>query len=157
MALRRIVKEPDEILRKKCRPVESFDDKLCVLLDDMKETMRDAEGVGLAAPQVGILKRVAVVEVGDFYLEMVNPEIVEREGEQIGIEGCLSVENYNCNVARPAKLKLKAFDRFGKQFEIEVEGYIARACCHEIDHLDGILFTDRFYSEYKPEGEDDED
>lgn len=146
MALRKIIKTPDPVLRKKSREVTTFDEKLGQFLDDLKDTMREADGCGLAAPQVGILRRAAVVEVDDFYLELVNPEIVEFGGEQIGPEGCLSVEKYNCNVKRPQYIVIKAKDRHGKDFAIRVEDFEARACCHEIDHLDGIIFTDKFYS-----------
>lgn len=147
MALRNIVKDPDPLLRKKSRPVETFDKKLHVLLDDMRETMAKNDGVGLAAPQVGILRRAAVVEVGDFYVELVNPEVLESEGEQIDVEGCLSINNYNCYVARPERIKLRAQNRDGEFFELECRDFIARACLHEMDHLDGILFKDKCYAE----------
>ncbi len=145
MAIRDIVKDGDPILRKTCRPVEVFDEKLAKLLDDMRETMRKAEGVGLAGPQVGILRRVAVVEVGDFYVELINPVIVETDGEQIGYEGCLSVEGKSCNVARPNYVKVRYFNRNGVQMQAECEELTARAICHETDHLDGILFYDKEY------------
>jgi peptide deformylase len=153
MAIRKIVKEPDPGLRKVSREVTAFDDRLRILLDDLRDTMRKADGCGIAAPQVGILRRAAVVETTDeFYLEMVNPVITEYGGEQIGAEGCLSVEGYNCNVARPKYIVLRAFDRFGNPYEKRLEDFEARACCHEIDHLDGILFTDKFHSEIKKDG-----
>ena len=147
MALRNIVKDPDPLLRKKSRPVETFDKKLHLLLDDMRETMAKNDGVGLAAPQVGILRRAAVVEVGDFYVELVNPEVLESEGEQIDVEGCLSINYYYCYVARPERIKLRAQNRDGEFFELECRDFIARACLHEMDHLDGILFKDKCYAE----------
>ncbi len=148
MATRKIFTEEDSLLFKKCRPVEVFDRKLGQLLDDMRQTMRKADGVGLAAPQVGLLKRLAIIEVDDLYLEMINPVIVESHGEQIGIEGCLSVDsNKNCKVNRPNKLVLKAFDRKGREYTRELEGLPARAVCHELDHLDGILFYTKEYKE----------
>lgn len=145
MALRNIVQDGDVILRSKCRPVTEFNDKLHKLLDDMHDTMNKANGAGLAAPQVGILRRLAVVEVGDDYLELINPVIVYREGEQIGEEACLSVKNRSCVVKRPMKLKVEHFDRYGNKKITTAEGFTARACCHEIDHLDGILFYDNEY------------
>ncbi|MDR3215951.1 MAG: peptide deformylase [Clostridiaceae bacterium] len=153
MALRNIIKDPDPGLRKISREVTNFDDRLRELIDDMRDTMHKADGCGIAAPQVGILRRAAIIETRkDFYLEMVNPEIIESGGEQIGAEGCLSIEGYNCNVARPQYIVLRAFDRFGKRYELRLEDFEARACCHEIDHLDGILFKDKFHSEVKKEG-----
>ncbi len=143
MALRDIVTDPNPTLRKKCREVEVFDEKLGKLLDDMKETMRYADGVGLAGPQVGILRRVAVVEVDDFYIEFVNPVIVKQKGEQDGGEACLSVPEKSANVKRPYKVTVEYQDRYGKNMTVTAEGFIARAFCHEIDHLDGILFYDR--------------
>ena len=145
MAIRDIVKDGDPILRKKCRPVEVFDVKLGKLLDDMRETMKKADGVGLAGPQVGILRQVVVIEVGDFYVELINPEILEYSGEQIGVEGCLSVEGKNCYVARPYYVKVKYQDRYGKQMVLECEDFPARAVFHETDHLQGVLFYDKEY------------
>lgn len=145
MALRDIVQDTQPSLRKISRPVTVFDEKLAKLLDDMKETMEVADGVGLAGPQVGINRRLAVVEVEDFYLELINPVIVEASGEQIGGEGCLSVKNRFCEVKRPNKITVQYQDRYGTHKSITVEGFIARACCHEIDHLDGILFYDKEY------------
>ncbi len=145
MAIRDIVKDGDPILRKKCRPVEVFDEKLGKLLDDMRETMKKADGVGLAGPQVGILRQVVVIEVGDFYVELINPEILEYSGEQIGVEGCLSVEGKNCYVARPYYVKVKYQDRYGKQMVLECEDFPARAVFHETDHLQGVLFYDKEY------------
>ncbi|MDE5654894.1 MAG: peptide deformylase [Clostridia bacterium] len=142
MALRDIVVEPNPTLRKKCRPVEVFDEKLGKLLDDMRDTMIHADGVGLAGPQVGILRRVAVVQVDDFYIEFVNPEIVKRKGKQIGPEACLSVPGKSCEVKRPNEVTVYYQDRYGKKMSVTAEGFIARAFCHEIDHLDGILYYD---------------
>ena len=142
MALRDIVKDPNPTLRKICRPVEIFDDKLGRLLDDMKETMIKADGVGLAGPQVGILRRVAVVMVDDFYIEFVNPVIVKTKGSQIGPVSFLSVTNKSGNVKRPFRVTVDYQDRHGKEMSVTAEGFIARAFCHEIDHLDGKLYYD---------------
>lgn len=143
MAIRNIVKDGDPILLKKGRVVENFDKKLALLLDDMLETLHNANGVGLAAQQVGILKRVCIVEVNDEdgIIELINPEILAVEGEQNGSEGCLSFPGDYGLVKRPMKVKVKAQNRHGQWFEIEGEGLCARAFCHEIDHLDGIVFT----------------
>ena len=132
MALRDIVKDPDPVLRRRSRPVEVFDGKLAKLLDDMHETMLAADGVGLAAPQVGLLRRIAVIETEDGYFEFINPSIVASSGSQRGAEGCLSVPGRNEIVVRPM-----------------IEGLTARACCHEFDHLDGILYYDKAEKEKK--------
>ena len=146
MAIRKIFQEDDPILFKKCREVTVFDEKLSTLIDDMFETMRKSDGVGLAGPQVGYLRRLAVVECDDDKLELVNPVIIASSGQQIDEEGCLSVDSHkNCKVLRPYKVKVKACDRFGKEFTKEVEGLTARAVCHELDHLDGILFYTKKY------------
>ena len=142
MALRNILKEGDERLRKKSRPVTDFNERLWTLLDDMYETMKDG-GVGIAAPQVGVLRRAVVIDVGEGKHELVNPVIVEQSGDQCGGEGCLSIPGQYGLVHRPAQLRLKAQDRYGKPFELEAEGYFAVAVCHEVDHLDGILFIDK--------------
>lgn len=142
MALRTIVKNDDPALRKICRPVEKFDERLHELLLDMAETMHDADGVGLAAPQVGILRRIAVVDVGDGLVELINPQIVAKEGEQVGSEGCLSFPGRFGTVKRPMKVTVKAQDRNGNFFEIEGTELKARAFCHELDHLDGVVFLD---------------
>ena len=142
MALRTIITEGDERLRKRSRPVTEFNDRLWTLLDDMYETMK-GDGVGIAAPQVGILRRAVVIDVGDGRHELVNPEIVEQEGDQYGGEGCLSVPGQYGMVHRPQKLRVRAQDRYGKPFELEAEGYLAVAVCHETDHLDGVLFIDK--------------
>ncbi len=144
MALRNIVLEGDPILRKKCRPVEKVDDKIRMILDDMVDTMHDASGVGLAAPQIGMLRRMFVVstEPDEIYY-VINPEIIETEGEQEGEEGCLSVPNYSGTVSRPQRIKIKALDRNGEEQIIEAEDFLAVAMCHEYDHLDGILYIDK--------------
>ena len=142
MALRNIVKEGDEILRKKSRVVVKFDERLHTLLDDMAQTMYEAHGVGLAAPQVGILKRVVVIDVGDGLIELVNPVIVEAKGKNEGSEGCLSVPGEWGIVVRPSKVKVKAQNRYGEEIILKGTDLLARAFCHEIDHLEGILFKD---------------
>lgn len=135
--------ERDEVLRKKARPVERIDDRILTLLDDMAETMYNAEGVGLAAPQVGILRRVVVIDVGEGVIELINPEIIEQEGEQVGPEGCLSIPGLSGMVKRPARVVVSALNRHGERIEIEGTDLLARALCHEIDHLDGILYVDK--------------
>lgn len=140
MAIRQIVKEGDPILTKKCRPVEKFDDRLAQLLDDMAQTMYEANGVGLAGPQVGMLRRVVVIDVGDGLIELVNPKIVMKSGQQEEVEGCLSCPNQYGITVRPMFVKVYAQDRHGNDIELDGEGLLARAFCHEIDHLDGILF-----------------
>ena len=143
MAMRNIVKLGDPTLKKHSRVVEKFDSRLSQLIDDMKETMYAAQGCGLAAVQVGGLKRVVVIDVGDGFIELVNPEIIYREGEQCEEEGCLSIPG-ECGVTlRPAVVKVKAQDRNGQWRVLKGEGLKARCFCHEIDHLDGILFTQR--------------
>ncbi len=142
MAIRQIRKSGDEILKKRCKEVKIFDEKLGILLDDMYETMTKAEGVGLAAPQVGILKRVVVIDVGSGRIELINPEIIETDGEQEGAEGCLSFPGLYGTVKRPNYVKVKAQDRTGKSFIAEGEELLARAFCHECDHLDGHVFTE---------------
>ena len=143
MALRKIICIEDELLRKKSRPVDKFDEKLHKLLDDMAETMYNANGVGLAAPQVAVLRRVVVMDCGDGLIEMVNPEIIETEGEQDGPEGCLSVPGRRGMVKRPMNVTVRAQDRNGKTFEISGTELLARAFCHEIDHLNGVCFVTR--------------
>lgn len=143
MAIREIREKGDEILYKKCKAVVKFDEKLHILLDDMYETMQSRDGVGLAAPQVGILKRAVVIDVGDGKIELINPEIVEESGEQNGSEGCLSVPGVFGEVTRPNVVTVKAQDRDGKWFKITGKELLARAFCHEIEHLDGKLFLDR--------------
>lgn len=143
MAIREIREKGDEILYKKCKAVVKFDEKLHILLDDMYETMQSRDGVGLAAPQVGILKRAVVIDIGDGKIELINPEIVEESGEQTGNEGCLSVPGVFGEVTRPNVVTVKAQDRDGKWFKITGKELLARAFCHEIEHLDGKLFLDR--------------
>ena len=150
MGLRKILTDKDPALHKVCKPVEKFDGKLHKLLDDMQETLAEANGVGLAAPQVGILRRVVIVDTGDGILELVNPELIETDGEQEGPEGCLSVPGRYGLVKRPYYAKVRAQDRFGQWFEAEGEELIGRCFCHELDHLDGILYTqvmDRFLTD----------
>ncbi len=143
MAIRNIVTLGDDILRKVCRTQMTFDDRLAMTLDDMAETMYKAEGVGLAAPQIGILRRYCVVDVGDGIIELVNPVIEQQSGRQDGEEGCLSIPGRYETVTRPMKVTVRAQDRNGKSFTITAEGFKARALCHEIDHLDGILYIDK--------------
>ena len=143
MAIRNIVKRGDDTLKKVCRPVTDFDTRLHTLLDDMHDTVVAADGAGLAAPQVGVLRRAVLVIDGDDFLELINPEIIETKGEQIEAEGCLSVPGIYGTVSRPAYVKVRAQDRFGEWFEVEGEELAARAFCHEIDHLNGTLFTDK--------------
>ena len=140
--IRKIVKLGDETLRKQSKPMQKFDLRLWLLLRDMADTMYKADGVGLAAPQVGILRRVVVADTGDGLVELINPEIIAREGEQAGAEGCLSLPGRQGYVVRPQKVTVRAQDRKGKPFEITAEGLKARAFCHEIDHLDGVLYID---------------
>lgn len=145
MALRKILTKGDEQLAKHCRPVEKFDDRLHVLIDDMRETLENSGGVGLAAPQIGILRRVVVVDDDGELIELVNPEILETSGEQDGMEGCLSVPGRYGMVKRPEFVRLRAQDRNGNWFEAEGEGLTARCFAHECDHLDGHIYTERAY------------
>ena len=141
MAVRQIVTD-EEFLRKKCKLVEKFDEKLWQLLDDMAETMYQANGVGLAANQVGVLRRVVVIDTDDNLIELINPEIIEISGTQTGQEGCLSFPGQFGDVTRPNVVTVKAQDRFGKEFKITGKELLARAFCHETDHLDGKVFID---------------
>ena len=143
MAKRKIIQVPDELLKKKCREVENFDERLFELLDDMKETLRKAEGAGLAAPQVGILRRIFVVDVEEGYFEFINPVIVSQKGSQTGTEGCLSVKGKWGEVVRPEEVVVKFQDRNGEKKTITAKGFFAKAICHENDHLDGILYIDK--------------
>lgn len=143
MAIRNIRIIGDEILRKKSRRVEEINDRILILLKDMQETMYKADGVGLAAPQVGVLKRVVVIDVGNGPINLINPEIIETEGEYIDEEGCLSIPGRQGKVARPKRVKVNALNEKGEEIIVEGEGLLARALCHEIDHLDGILFVDK--------------
>lgn len=140
MAIRKIVKEGDDVLAKKCRPVEKFDMRLAQLLDDMAETLHLANGVGLAAPQVGILRRVVIIDIGEGVIELINPKIVAYSGEQETLEGCLSCPGEWGITRRPEYVKVKAQDRNGKEFTIDGKGLLAKAFCHELDHLEGIIF-----------------
>ncbi len=143
MAIRNIRIYGDDSLRKKCRVVDEINPRVLLLIKDMKETMYNAKGVGLAAPQVGILKRIAVIDVGEGPIVIINPEILEMLGSQIGNEGCLSIPNTEKDVERPESVKVKALNEKGEEIVICGEGLFARALCHEIDHLDGILFIDK--------------
>ena len=151
MAIRKIVKLGDETLRKECRTQEKFDLRLAILLKDMADTMYRAEGVGLAAPQVGVLRRVVVIDVGEGLVEMVNPVITSREGSQCGREGCLSLPNRQAVVTRPNKVTVEFQDRKGEKHALTAEGFFARAVCHELDHLDGTLYIDVMDRELTPE------
>ncbi len=143
MAIRNVVQVGDDVLRKKCFPVEVFDEKLHALLEDMKDTVKREKGAGLAAPQVGILRRVVVVDVEEGYFEFINPVITQQKGEQSGWEGCLSVRGKNGIVSRPMKVTLSYQDRFGEKKLLKAKGFFARAICHELDHLDGVLYIDK--------------
>ena len=158
MALRKILTDKDPALHKVCKPVEVFDSKLHKLLDDMRETLIDSNGVGLAAPQVGILRRVVLVDTGDEILELINPVMLETDGEQEGPEGCLSVPGKYGLVKRPNWAKVRAQDRNGDWYEAEGEELIARCFCHELDHLDGIVYTEvmeRYLTEEELEYDED--
>lgn len=158
MALRNIVVKGDDILTKKCREVVKFDARLAELLDDMIETMRHAEGVGIAAPQVGILRQACVIEPEPGYVtELINPVIIGQEGEQEGYEGCLSVPGYIGCVKRPLKVKVRAQNRKGGLENFTFEGFSAIAACHEMDHLKGILYTDKATDVHIPEPDDGEE
>lgn len=161
MATRIIRTSEDEILRKKCKPVKEINERITTLLDDMAETMYAANGVGLAAPQVGVLRRVVVIDVGNGLIELINPVIIEKSGEQCGNEGCLSVPGKQGVVTRPDHVRVEALDREGDKFIMEGDGLLARAFCHEIDHLDGVLYTDLVEGdlediEYESDDEDEE-
>ena len=143
MAIRNVVQVGDDVLRQKCFPVETFDEGLWALLDDMKDTVKKEQGAGLAAPQVGILRRVVVVDVEEGYFEFVNPVIVSQKGEQTGWEGCLSVRGKSGIVSRPMKVKLAYQDRNGEKYVLQAKGFFARAIWPELDHLDGVLYIDK--------------
>ncbi|MDR0879932.1 MAG: peptide deformylase [Clostridioides sp.] len=147
MALRRIAQIGESVLRKQTRAVEVIDDRIIELLEDMADTMYDADGVGLAAPQVGVLKKVVVIDVGEGLIELINPEIIEASGEQIDDEGCLSVEGESGLVRRPDFVRVRATNRHGQEIEMMGRGFLARAFCHEIDHLSGILYVDKLEEE----------
>ena len=159
MGLRKILTDKDPALHKVCKPVVNFDGKLHKLLDDMAETLEEANGVGLAAPQVGILRRVVIVDTGEEILELGNPTLLETDGEQVGPEGCLSVPGKYGLVKRPYYAKVRAQDRYGEWFEAEGEELIGRCFCHELDHLDGIVYTEvmeRFLTEEELMADDEE-
>ena len=160
MGIRKILTDKDPALHKICKPVEKFDWRLHKLLNDMADTLEEANGVGLAAPQVGILRRVVIVDTGEEILELVNPTILETSGEQEGPEGCLSVPGKYGLVKRPYIAKVRAQDRYGEWYEAEGEELIARCFCHELDHLDGIVYTqvmERFLSEEELQYDEDEE
>ena len=155
MAQRYVVQVGDPVLRKVCKEVKNLNGELFSLLDDMKTTVRAEDGAGLAAPQIGVDARVVVVDVDEGFFELVNPIIYYRKGEQTGPEGCLSVKGKQGTVVRPEKVKLEYRDRHGKKHKLTAEGFFARAVCHELDHLDGVLYIDRAVEVYEitPEGE----
>lgn len=142
MAIRTILRDGNETLLKTSRPVEKFDDRLWQLLDDMKDTMEKHDGVGLAAPQIGVLRRICVIDIGEGLIELINPQIIEQSGVQNEVEGCLSCPGKYGTTTRPMKVKVKALDRRGREYTVEGIELMARALCHEIDHLDGKMFTD---------------
>ncbi len=143
MAIRNVVQVGDEVLRQVCFPVTEFDEKLHLLLEDMRETVKKEEGAGLAAPQVGVLKRAVVVDVKDGYFEFINPVITSFKGEQTDWEGCLSVRGKQGVVSRPMRVTLSYQDRYGEKHILKAKGFFARAICHELDHLDGVLYIDK--------------
>ena len=151
MAIRNIVKQGYPILGKVCRPVDKFDDRLAMLLDDMIETLHDSDGVGLAAPQVGILRRAVVIDTGDGPFELINPEFVLKEGEQDAVEGCLSVPGQYGYTKRPEHVVIKAQNRKGEPIEVDGKGFLATVICHETDHLNGVLFTSHAVRMLTPE------
>lgn len=158
MALRTIRLQGDPVLTKKCRAIEAMTPKITQLIDDMLETMYEAEGVGLAGPQVGVLRRVVVIDIGDGPLVMVNPVLLESSGEQTGDEGCLSLPGKAGAVTRPNYVKARAFDRNMKEFEVEGTELLARAICHELDHLEGHMYTEKVEGgihDVQPEDEED--
>lgn len=157
MAIRQIRLDSDPILRKVSREVKDVNDRIKILLEDMADTMYENDGVGLAAPQVGVLRRVIVIDIGDGIIKLINPEIIEKEGESVDVEGCLSVPNRAGTVMRPERVKVRYLDELGQEKTIEGHGLLAKALCHEIDHLNGILFTDKIIEEIYPEDEDYED
>ncbi len=151
MAILNIIKEGDPILKKVCRPVTEITPRICQLLDDMRDTLAEANGAGLAAPQVGILRRICLVDTGEEVLELINPEIIAAEGVQNELEGCLSVPDVWGITERPMKVTVRALNRNGEEFTAEGEGLTARCFCHELDHLDGHLFTERSVHILTPE------
>lgn len=157
MAIRKIViLGEDDVLRKRSRRVDKFDKRLRTLLDDMAQTMYKADGVGLAAPQVGILKRVVTIDIGEGLIELVNPVIVESEGAVVGAEGCLSVPGRRGTVERPERVVVQAQNRDGKEITLEAEGLLAVAMCHELDHLDGVVYVDKMIEDVTDQMDDEE-
>jgi peptide deformylase len=156
MAVRKILRIGDEALRRTARPVEVIDKRIHTLLDDMAQTMYAAEGAGLAAPQVGILRRVVVIDIGEGLIELINPQIISQEGEQVGVEGCLSIPGRRCTVKRPERVVVRALDRSAKPFELTAENYLAVAVCHELDHLDGVLYVDKMIEDVTDQFEADQ-
>ena len=158
MAIRKIIElDADPVLRRRARRVDRFDRRLKMLLEDMADTMYEADGVGLAAPQVGVSRRCVVIDIGEGLIELVNPELVESEGEVVDAEGCLSIPGRRCTVARPERVRVRGQDRRGKPVEIEGEGLLARALCHEMDHLEGILYIDKMIEDVTDQQEDSEE
>jgi len=149
MAIRKIITQENEILRKKSKLVKNFDESLWELLDDMKETLIKAKGAGLASPQVAVLKRAFIIMVNEDYIEFINPTITKISGSQVGSEGCLSIPNQFHKVKRPNKVTIEFFDRYGNEMSLTATGFMARALCHEYDHLDGILYIDHVEDEKK--------
>ncbi len=154
MARRYVVQTGEPVLREKCTEVKNFNYEISALLDDMKETVRAEHGAGLAAPQIGLAIRAVVIDVDEGYYEMLNPVIISVKGEQTGAEGCLSVKGKQGTVTRPYKVKAEYRDRYGKKHKLTAEGFFARAVCHELDHLDGILYTDKAIEVYDLPEED---
>lgn len=155
MAIREIRTDSDPILRKKSRIIQDINDRIILLLDDMLETMYDANGVGLAAPQVGILRRAVVIDIGEGPIKMINPKIISKNGEIEDIEGCLSVPGYSGNVIRPEKVVCNYTNEKNENVKLEASDFLARAICHELDHLDGVLYTDKVTKLFKVEPEDE--
>ncbi|MDO5707724.1 MAG: peptide deformylase [Andreesenia angusta] len=149
MAIRQIRIEGDPLLRKKSRVIENIDDRIKILIEDMIDTMKDAEGVGLAAPQVGVLKRVIVIDIGEGPIVGINPKIVESSGEEVDEEGCLSVPGKSGNVCRPKSIIVEYLDKDGNEKRVEANDLLARVFCHEIDHLDGVLYIDKIIDDEK--------
>ena len=154
MAIRVVLQKEDEILRKRCKEVKIFDENLWTILDDMRETLVKEDGVGLAAPQVGILKRVVIIDVNHMQMELINPKIIDQDGEEIEQEACLSCKGMSGYVKRPYQVTVSAYDRYGNEFYITGIGLLARCLCHEIDHLDGVLYIDKVIPNYKPKHRD---
>lgn len=157
MALRKIRLSDDPILRKKSREITNITDRIKILLEDMIDTMNEAEGIGLAAPQVGVLRRAVVIDIGEGPIKIINPEIIESEGQAIEVEGCLSVPGRSGTVERPERVKIKYLDIEGNKKTLEGTGLMARAICHEIDHLEGILYIDKMIEEVELELEEDDE